>query len=77
MATLTPTGRGVVDALDEPVRRMHRRQLGHLGEAELRALSELLEAARDAAPAPLEPGSGPSADAASRPPTPQDVAGPR
>ena len=46
-ARLTPEGRRVVDALDEPVREMHRRQLGHLSEDELHALSELLEAARE------------------------------
>jgi len=32
--------------LDEPVRSMHRRQLGHLGEKRLRLLARLLEAAR-------------------------------
>jgi DNA-binding MarR family transcriptional regulator len=43
---LTPEGARMVDALDEPVAAMHRRQLGHLDPAALRTLSDLLEAAR-------------------------------
>ena len=50
LARLTDDGRRVVDALDEPVRAMHRRQLGHLSAEELHALSALLEAARHGAP---------------------------
>ena len=45
-ARLTAEGRGVVDALDGPVRALHRRQLGHLPPDDLRALSALLEAVR-------------------------------
>ena len=50
-ARITPDGLRIVGALDEPVRQMHSRQLGHLPERDLRALSELLEAARESAPA--------------------------
>lgn len=45
-ARLSDAGRAVVDALDQPVRAMHRRQLGHLARGDLRTLSDLLEAAR-------------------------------
>jgi DNA-binding MarR family transcriptional regulator len=66
-ARLTPDGRRVVDALDAPVREMHCQQLGHMGAAALRALSDLLEAAREPAPAPVR-CSEQRADAARRPP---------
>jgi DNA-binding MarR family transcriptional regulator len=46
LARLTPEGRKLVDRLDEPVQRMHRKLLGHLGKEQLRALRELLAAAR-------------------------------
>jgi len=39
-------GRKLVDALDGPVKAAHVQALGHLGEKKLRALGELLEAAR-------------------------------
>src|ERR1700739_4743415 len=45
-ARLTPEGRKLVDRLDEPVQKMHRKLLGHLGKERLRALAELLAAAR-------------------------------
>jgi DNA-binding MarR family transcriptional regulator len=45
-ARITREGLKLVDCLDEPVQRMHRKQLGHLGKDRLRALSELLAAAR-------------------------------
>jgi len=43
---LTESGRRLLDALDEPVRALHRVQLGHLGPDRLRQLNELLVAAR-------------------------------
>jgi DNA-binding MarR family transcriptional regulator len=46
LARLTPAGLKLVDRLDEPVQRMHRKLLGHLGKEQLRALRELLAAAR-------------------------------
>jgi DNA-binding MarR family transcriptional regulator len=46
LARLTPEGRKLVDRLDEPVQKMHRKLLGHLGKEKLRALAELLAAAR-------------------------------
>ena len=45
-ATITPEGLGLLARMDEPVRAMHRSQLGHLGRARLGALTELLRAAR-------------------------------
>jgi DNA-binding MarR family transcriptional regulator len=61
---LTSEGRRLVDALDEPVADMHRRQLGHLTPDDLRTLSDLLEAARrenspDAAPPAAQPAAPP------------------
>jgi DNA-binding MarR family transcriptional regulator len=44
--TLTPSGRTLVDALDASVAQEHRRQLGHLDDAQLRTLIELLGRAR-------------------------------
>lgn len=46
MARITGTGLKVLSRLDEPVEEAHRRQLGHLGKERLRALAELLDAAR-------------------------------
>jgi len=43
---ITPAGRKLLGRLDEPVQEIHRKQLGHLGKAQLRALAELLAAAR-------------------------------
>lgn len=43
---ITSTGRKIVDRLDEPVQKIHRKQLGHLGKKRLRLLGELLGAAR-------------------------------
>ncbi|MEO0965027.1 MAG: MarR family transcriptional regulator [Planctomycetota bacterium] len=45
--TLTDAGRELVDDLNEPVRELHRRQMGHLSERQLASLSRLLEKARD------------------------------
>jgi len=45
---ITPAGLKLLTRLDGPVRAAHRRQLGHLGRNRLRALTELLGAARRA-----------------------------
>lgn len=46
MARITPEGLKLLARLDEPVQAGHRQQLGHLGRERLRALTELLLAAR-------------------------------
>jgi DNA-binding MarR family transcriptional regulator len=46
LARIAPEGLKVVNRLDEPVQEMHRKQLGHMGKDRLRALAELLAAAR-------------------------------
>jgi hypothetical protein len=46
MARVTADGLKLLARLDEPVEEVHRRQLGHLGKDQLRALAELLSAAR-------------------------------
>jgi DNA-binding MarR family transcriptional regulator len=46
LARITPNGLKLLTRLDEPVEEAHRRQLGHLGRDRLRALAELLAAAR-------------------------------
>jgi DNA-binding MarR family transcriptional regulator len=43
---ITPTGIRLLGRLDDPVTRLHGRQLGHLGAAKLRALIRLLAEAR-------------------------------
>jgi DNA-binding MarR family transcriptional regulator len=43
---ITDQGRKLLAALDEPVRELHRTQLGHLSERELAQLSKLLVKAR-------------------------------
>jgi len=43
---ITPAGLDLVGRLDEPVARLHRQQLGHLGPEELRQLIALLASAR-------------------------------
>jgi DNA-binding MarR family transcriptional regulator len=48
MARITPDGLTLLARLDDPVQEGHRRQLGHLGRERLRALTELLQAARSA-----------------------------
>jgi DNA-binding MarR family transcriptional regulator len=45
--TLTERGRAVVDELDADVARAHEHQLGHLDEAQLRSLVDLLSLARE------------------------------
>jgi DNA-binding MarR family transcriptional regulator len=46
VASITPEGLALLARMDEPVRAMHRSQLGHLGRERLLALSELLQLAR-------------------------------
>jgi DNA-binding MarR family transcriptional regulator len=46
MARITPEGLKLLSRLDDPVEEAHRNQLGHLGRDRLRALTELLRAAR-------------------------------
>ena len=43
---IAPPGLEVLERLDAPVQEAHRRQLGHLGPARLRALAALLAACR-------------------------------
>jgi len=45
-ARITNKGRKLADRLDEPVQKIHRKQLGHLGKERLRRLRNLLAAAR-------------------------------
>ena len=46
LARITPEGLKTLDRLDGPMQEGHRKQLGHLGRARLKALCELLRAAR-------------------------------
>lgn len=46
LTRITGQGMKVLADLDEPVRKRHEEQLGHLSAAKLRTLIELLEAAR-------------------------------
>lgn len=46
LARITPEGLKLVDRLDEPIQKVHKKQLGHLGKERLRALGKLLAAAR-------------------------------
>ena len=46
--TLTGSGRDLVGNLDAEVARVHKKQLGHLTDTELRTLIDLLERARTA-----------------------------
>ena len=48
LARITEEGLKLLARLEAPVLETHRRQLGHLGKDRLRALSELLSAARAA-----------------------------
>ncbi|HUB20387.1 MAG TPA: MarR family transcriptional regulator [Acidobacteriaceae bacterium] len=45
---ITPAGLSLLDRLQQPVCELHRRQLGHLSRTQLRQLSRLLLAVRDA-----------------------------
>jgi len=49
MARITPAGLNLLAELDEPIRAVHRKQLGHLGHKRLRALADLLRLAREEA----------------------------
>lgn len=46
LARITTQGLKLVNRLDEPVQKVHRKHLGHLSKDQLRALGELLAAAR-------------------------------
>ncbi len=46
MARITAEGLKLLARLDEPVQAAHRKQLGHLGREQLRALTELLRVTR-------------------------------
>jgi DNA-binding MarR family transcriptional regulator len=46
-ARITPDGLKLLASLDEPVLAAHRKQLGHLGRGQLKALTELLQMARE------------------------------
>jgi DNA-binding MarR family transcriptional regulator len=46
LTRIAPAGLDVLERLDAPVRKAHRRLLGHLGAARRRALAGLLEACR-------------------------------
>ena len=46
LARIAPEGLKLVNRLDEPVQKIHRKQLGHMGKDRLQALAELLAAAR-------------------------------
>lgn len=47
LARITDEGLRVLAELDKPMALCHRRQLGHMGERQLAALSKLLDAARE------------------------------
>jgi len=47
MGRITPEGLKLLARLDEPIKEVHRKQLGHLGQERLRALAELLRLARE------------------------------
>jgi DNA-binding MarR family transcriptional regulator len=46
LTRITPDGLELLARLDAPIQDAHRKQLGHLGPARLRALTELLQVAR-------------------------------
>jgi DNA-binding MarR family transcriptional regulator len=46
LARITPEGLTMLNRLDGPMQEGHRKQLGHLGRERLKALCELLRAAR-------------------------------
>ena len=50
LTRITPDGLHLLARLDDPVQRVHRRQLGHLGPTRLRKFVELLRLAREAVP---------------------------
>ena len=46
LARIAAEGLKLVNRLDEPVQKIHRKQLGHMGKERLQALVDLLAAAR-------------------------------
>jgi DNA-binding MarR family transcriptional regulator len=46
LTRITPDGLDLLERTDEPVREIHRRQLGHLGKERLQMLRNLLRACR-------------------------------
>jgi len=46
LTRIAPAGLKLVNRLDEPIQKFHRKLLGHMGKERLRALGELLAAAR-------------------------------
>lgn len=46
LTRIAPAGLKLLARLDEPVQQAHKKQLGHLGRARLKALAELLSACR-------------------------------
>ena len=44
---ITPRGLRLLDELEKPVAAIHQRQLGHMTDAQLRSLIDLLEVARE------------------------------
>ena len=51
---ITPEGTAALDRLDAPVAALHRKQLGHMSQDRLAALSDLLSEARETAEDLLE-----------------------
>jgi MarR family transcriptional regulator, organic hydroperoxide resistance regulator len=49
MARITPGGLKLLARMDEPVQQNHKDQLGHMGKKQLRALTKLLQLARQQA----------------------------
>ncbi len=45
LVRITPAGLTLLSHLDAPIRQLHRRQLGHLSDKQLKTLSHLLAAA--------------------------------
>jgi len=53
LTLISPAGLDLLARLDKPIQDVHRRQLGHLGPARLRALSELLADCRSHLDSPV------------------------
>ncbi len=47
---ITPAGLELLNSLEQPVHKLHKRQFAHLAASRLKALSELLEDVRNRAP---------------------------